>query len=89
MRDVLAGYYAKKIGLPIGRLVVATNDNDILTRFWKNGRYEKVDSTSGISNGTKEMLSPAMNILVSSNFERLLWYLAFENVEGWYRGIGV
>jgi len=81
--DVLAGYYAKKMGLPIGKLVIATNENDILARFWKNGRYEKVDPTLGLnSSGVKETHSPAMDILVSSNFERLLWYLAFENVEG-------
>jgi threonine synthase len=39
--DILAGYYAKKMGLPIGKLVVATNANDILARFWKNGEIRK------------------------------------------------
>ena len=94
--DILAGYYAKKMGLPIGKLAVATNANDILARFWKTGKYEKVDSTVNVAataqvegssdrkqatdaSGVKETLSPAMDILVSSNFERLLWYLAFEN----------
>ncbi|KAF8635699.1 hypothetical protein AX15_000324 [Amanita polypyramis BW_CC] len=80
--DVLAGYYAKRMGLPIEKLVVATNANDILTRFWRTGRYEKVDSSSAPSadaSGARETLSPAMDILVSSNFERLLWYLAHEN----------
>jgi threonine synthase len=97
--DILAGYYAKRMGLPMGKLVVATNANDILARFWKSGKYEKLDSTldtnediatapvSGASDGkqtasasvgVKETLSPAMDILVSSNFERLLWYLAYE-----------
>ena len=93
--DILAGYYAKKMGLPIGKLAVATNSNDILARFWKTGKYEKVDSTvdaagGGVNDGkqesdasgVKETLSPAMDILVSSNFERLLWYLAFENSLG-------
>lgn len=100
--DVLAGYYAKKMGLPIGKLAVATNANDILARFWRTGKYEKVDSTVDIAgvdatapvesssfskhatdaSGVKETLSPAMDILVSSNFERLLWYLAFENAAG-------
>jgi threonine synthase len=42
--DVLAGYYAKRMGLPMSKLVIATNSNDILTRFWKTGRYERVDS---------------------------------------------
>ncbi|KAI0752724.1 tryptophan synthase beta subunit-like PLP-dependent enzyme [Daedaleopsis nitida] len=95
--DILAGYYAKRMGLPMGRLGVATNANDILARFWKSGVYEKVDSAaasgqsepaSGASDGkqatdasgVKETLSPAMDILVSSNFERLLWYLAHETV---------
>ena len=91
--DVLAGYYAKKMGLPMGKLGVATNANDILARFWKTGKYEKVDSTAQVegcldgkqatdASGVKETLSPAMDILVSSNFERLLWYLAFENASG-------
>src|SRR6266849_8113681 len=41
----LAGYYAKRMGLPMVKLVVATNSNDILARFWRSGRYELVDST--------------------------------------------
>lgn len=66
------------------KLVVATNENDILARFWKTGKYEKIDSSlpevvaSGDRGGVKETLSPAMDILVSSNFERLLWYLSYE-----------
>jgi threonine synthase len=93
----VAGYYAKRMGLPMGnnKLVVATNSNDILARFWRSGRYEQVDSTptpdgggSGDGNGKppddggvhwQATLSPAMDILVSSNFERLLWYLAYES----------
>ncbi|KAJ7057087.1 tryptophan synthase beta subunit-like PLP-dependent enzyme [Mycena amicta] len=85
--DILAGYYAKRMGLPMGKLVVATNANDILARFWNVGKYEKVDSDLPVSdgkqgNGVKETLSPAMDILVSSNFERLLWYLAYETASG-------
>ena len=88
--DILAGYYAKRMGLPIGRLGIATNANDILARFWKTGAYEKVDS-SGVpaasggtsdASGVKETLSPAMDILVSSNFERLLWYLVHDTSKG-------
>jgi threonine synthase len=88
--DVLAGYYAKHMGLPMDRLVIATNSNDILTRFWKSGRYERVELEAGaaaLADGAssgkqsavavKETLSPAMDILVSSNFERLLWHLAY------------
>lgn len=77
--DVLAGYFAQRMGLPIDRLVISTNSNDILDRFLKTGRYEK-EARGGIpaTGGVKETLSPAMDILVSSNFERLLWYLALE-----------
>ncbi len=63
--DIYAGYIAKKMGLPINKLIAATNKNDILTRFIKNNDYS-----------TKELietLSPSMNIQVSSNFERLLF----------------
>jgi threonine synthase len=89
--DILAGYFAKRMGLPIEKLVIATNENDILDRFWKSGSYEKQpvhgkeaeggltqDGVQAHTEGSKETLSPAMDILVSSNFERLLWYLAFE-----------
>lgn len=80
------------MGLPIDRLVISTNSNDILDRFLKTGRYEKKpvspsegaeggipeDGSKAHEGGVKETLSPAMDILVSSNFERLLWYLALE-----------
>jgi threonine synthase len=63
--DIFAGYVAKRMGLPIDRLVIATNDNDILARTLKTGRYEMkpVMATS----------SPSMDIQISSNFERLLF----------------
>lgn len=93
--DILAGYFAKRMGLPVEKLVIATNENDILDRFWKTGHYEKkavhgVDAEGGIAtdgakaceDGVKETLSPAMDILVSSNFERLLWFLAYEYASG-------
>lgn len=65
--DIFAGYLAKKMGLPISQLVIATNQNDILHRFMSGNRYEqrKLEHT----------LSPSMDIMVSSNFERLLFDL--------------
>ncbi|KAE8395954.1 threonine synthase [Aspergillus alliaceus] len=78
--NILAGYFAHKMGLPVDKLVVATNENDILHRFWTTGRYEKQSAGDSASktDECKETLSPAMDILVSSNFERLLWFLAKE-----------
>lgn len=63
--DVLAGYYARRMGLPIRRLILATNENDILARFFETGVYSlgKVVPT----------LSPSMDIQVASNFERYLY----------------
>ncbi|KAG1470113.1 hypothetical protein G6F56_002871 [Rhizopus delemar] len=72
--DILAGYFAYRMGLPVNKLLIATNENDILYRFFGSNAYEK-QTTDG---GVKATLSPAMDILVSSNFERLLWYLANE-----------
>ncbi|HEY6519201.1 MAG TPA: threonine synthase [Roseiarcus sp.] len=63
--DVLAGYYAKRMGLPIERLIVATNENDILVRTLATGRYDPKE--------VKATRSPSMDIQVSSNFERLLF----------------
>jgi len=74
--DVLAGWYAKKMGLPMNKLGIATNANDILARFWKKDEFSKGDE------GVLETHSPAMDIVVSSNFERLLWYLAYDSLEG-------
>jgi threonine synthase len=65
--NVFAGLMAKRMGLPIDRLVVATNANDILDRTIKSGRYEV--------KGVHATTSPSMDIQVSSNFERLV-YLA-------------
>lgn len=66
--DIFAGYAAKRMGLPIDRLVIATNDNDILARTLRNGRYE--------TRGVVATTSPSMDIQVSSNFERLLFEAA-------------
>lgn len=54
--------------------MIATNENDILDRFWKTGSYTKYPA--GQIGGVRTTHSPAMDILVSSNFERLLWFLA-------------
>ena len=64
--DVFAGYIAKKMGLPIDKLVVATNENDILHRAISKGDY--------VSKEVKETLSPSMDIQLASNFERLIYY---------------
>ncbi|CAH2354489.1 threonine synthase [[Candida] railenensis] len=77
--DILAGYYAKEMGLPIDKLIIATNENDILDRFLKSGRYEKAADLSKPAE-VKATYSPAMDILISSNFERLLWYLVRNTV---------
>jgi threonine synthase len=63
--DILAGYIARRMGLPIERLIVATNANDILARALATGRYEP--------RGVTATQSPSMDIQVSSNFERLLF----------------
>jgi len=63
--DIFAGYVAKKMGLPIEDLIIATNKNDILARTLETGRYE----VTGVTATT----SPSMDIQVSSNFERLLF----------------
>tara|TARA_A100001015_G_scaffold155564_1_gene172634 strand:+ start:1691 stop:3061 length:1371 start_codon:yes stop_codon:yes gene_type:complete len=65
--DVFAGYLAKKMGLPIDKLIVATNENDILHRAITKGDY--------VSKEVKETLSPSMDIQLASNFERLIYYV--------------
>ena len=66
--DILAGYYAKQMGLPVGKLVCASNRNNVLTEFFETGTY----------NARREFFkttSPSMDILVSSNLERLLYHI--------------
>ena len=63
--DIYAGYVSYKMGLPINKLIVATNENDILNRFMKSGVYE--------SKTVIKTSSPSMDIQVASNFERLLF----------------
>ena len=64
--DILAGYFAKKMGLSVGKLVCASNTNKVLTDFFENGVYNK-NRDFYITN------SPSMDILISSNLERLLY----------------
>ena len=63
--DILAGWVAKRMGLPIGRLAIGTNANDILVRTLEHGTYEL--------RGVQPTTSPSMDIQISSNFERLLF----------------
>ncbi|OEY66892.1 threonine synthase [Marinobacter sp. X15-166B] len=65
--DIFAGYLAKQMGLPVSQLVIATNRNDILHRFMSGNKYEQQQ--------LEHTLSPSMDIMVSSNFERLLFDL--------------
>lgn len=71
--DIFAGYIAARMGLPMGRLVLATNENNILARCFSDGDYSlgEVHAT----------LSPSMDIQVASNFERYLYYLLGESAE--------
>ena len=66
--DIMAGWYALRMGLPVGRLVCASNKNDVLTEFLRTGHYDR-------KREFYKTTSPSMDILVSSNLERLLWYV--------------
>lgn len=69
--DIFAGYIAKRMGLPIRQLVIATNENNILTRFVLNGDYSLGE--------VRETCSPSMDIQVASNFERYLYFVYGRN----------
>ncbi len=90
--DILAGYFAKAMGLPVGRLICASNANDVLTEFLTTGRYDK-------RRPFYKTTSPSMDILVSSNLERLLYLVSGDaghvaqlmaqlNEQGWYQVSG-
>ena len=70
--DILAGYYAKQMGLPVGKLVCASNKNNVLTDFIKTGTY---DARRTFYKTT----SPSMDILISSNLERLIYKISGED----------
>jgi len=67
--DILAGYYALRMGLPVRKLICASNSNDVLTEFIRTGIYDK-------NRRFYATISPSMDILVSSNLERLLFELS-------------
>ena len=69
--DIFAGYVAKRMGLPVDKLLLATNENNILTRFINNGDYSLNEVISTVS--------PSMDIQLASNFERYLYHLFHED----------
>ena len=72
--DILAGYYAKQMGLPVGRLICASNQNNVLTDFLSTGTYTA-------KREFYKTTSPSMDILVSSNLERLLYHVTGSDAE--------
>ena len=77
--NILAAYYAKKMGLPVNKLICASNSNNVLTNFIKTGQYNR-------NREFYTTVSPSMDILISSNLERLLFDLTGGNakrVSGW------
>ena len=72
--DILAGYYAKQMGLPVGRLICASNENNVLTDFLTTGTYTAKREFF-------KTTSPSMDILVSSNLERLLYHVTGSDAE--------
>lgn len=71
--DILAGFYAKQMGLPIEKLVIASNDNKVLTDFFTTGTYDA-------NRDLIKTISPSMDILVSSNLERLIFHKSSDKV---------
>ena len=67
--NILAAYYAKEMGLPVNKLICASNENNVLTDFINTGRYDA-------NRGFRVTNSPSMDILISSNLERLLYHLS-------------
>lgn len=72
--NILAGYYAREMGLPIRRLICASNDNNVLTDFIKTGTYNR-------NREFRKTISPSMDILISSNLERLLYEVVGHDAE--------
>lgn len=76
--NILAAYFAKRMGLPVHKLICASNSNDVLTDFMKTGIYDR-------NRQFYTTVSPSMDILISSNLERLLYYLSgsTDTVKDW------
>ncbi|MDS1016710.1 threonine synthase [Lentilactobacillus buchneri] len=72
--DVLAGYYAKMLGLPVNKFVVACNENNVLANFFNHGVYDR-------NRPFFQTVAPSMDIQISSNFERLLYYKSGQDTE--------
>ncbi len=72
--NILAGYYAKKMGLPVGKLVCASNSNNVLTEFFASGKYDA-------NREFYKTISPSMDILISSNLERLIFEISNRDFE--------
>lgn len=72
--NILAAYYAKEMGLPVNKLICASNSNNVLTDFIKTGVYDR-------NRSFYTTVSPSMDILISSNLERLLYHLSGENTQ--------
>ncbi len=78
--NILAGYYAREMGLPIGKLICASNKNNVLTDFFKTGVYDR-------NRQFHRTMSPSMDILISSNLERFLFEMTGHDagkVKEWY-----
>lgn len=78
--NLLAAYYAKRMGIPIGRIICASNQNNVLSDFFQTGVYQS-------QRPFYQTLSPSMDILISSNFERFLYEVSGRNaekVQSWY-----
>jgi len=81
--NILAGYYAKLMGLPVNRLICASNSNNVLTDFLRSGVYDR-------NRNFHTTMSPSMDILISSNLERLLYSISggdTTRVSGWMRAL--
>ncbi len=80
--DILAGFYAKNMGLPIHKLVCASNSNNVLTDFLKTGIYNR-------NRDFYKTITPSMDILISSNLERLLYHMTRDSakVKGWMEAL--